>query len=105
MKKPSEVLRAARELITDRFSWTTGTYARNKNSAPVSSRRDDAVCWCASGAINASDDCDLSLGYHAKKALEDVMGCPISQFNDTSTHAMVLNAFDNAIQLAEARGE
>lgn len=41
----------AHELLADESKWTTGSYARKANGAPVHFDSPEAVCWCAAGAI------------------------------------------------------
>ena len=46
------LLRRARELVATRRRWTTGTYARNKQGAPVAPRKETKPTrFCASGAV------------------------------------------------------
>ena len=100
---PLETLKAARQLITDPAKWTQGSSARTSNGVPISTFADDAVCWCALGAIGRSNIVDEVSNYRAHQAmLKQLGGSVVSVFNDTHTHAEVLGLFDAAI--AELEG-
>lgn len=89
-----EVLIAARAKIADPVNWTQGEYARNADGADCEG--DDAVCWCAIGAIQESCD-DYDTARDALEYLHAVMGTYPYHFNDTHTHAEVIAKFDEAI--------
>lgn len=93
-----EVLKAARELISDPKHWTQYLFARDDNgnsTQPVSVR---AVCWCALGAIDRVSGDDESAGDDALDALMEVVEeGNVSTFNDSHTHPEVMALFDAAI--------
>jgi hypothetical protein len=100
---PLETLKAARQLITDPAKWTQGEAARDHNGKGVLAYGEDAVCFCALGAIRnvvgMDDDAfDLVFDTFRDKAKVKLVAC----FNDTHTHAEVLALFDAAI--AELEG-
>lgn len=96
--KISEQLRAAKALISDERHWIQEQYCNTHLLA-------DSTCFCSLGAIHkvltnslqAPDKNDLTV------ALGRGMGgwTEIAEFNDTHNHAEVMQAWDNAISLAE----
>jgi hypothetical protein len=102
-----DVLRAARERISDPERWTTGYYARNAYGDEVVANSPAACQWCAVGAVLAETDLDLGLSLHlsplAKAAKEylDRAG-PVLDVNDDRGHAATLELYEQAIELAEA---
>jgi len=108
--KPSEVLRAARELISVPERWTQGAFARAANGNPIGCLTDNATCFCSSGAIlRGAPNCYDHIRAAAFDTLEWAMGVRqdsdenIATFNDAEgrTHAEVLERFDRAIARAE----
>lgn len=93
-----EALEAARDLISDPKRWTTGYFAKKADGEITASRKPDAVCWCASGAVNRICGDNYPLGQQVTNALALVMGIVVD-FNDNSPHEDVLAAFDIAICL------
>ena len=101
-----EILEKARELISDESRWTQGSYAKDEKGEGTLPWREEAVCFCALGAIkkagNFHDDCSepaIFLG----RVLRDDMGLhSVDEYNDSHSHADVLALFDRAI--AAARG-
>ena len=99
---PAQVLRDAKALISDPAKWTQKAAARDIEGAEVAFGDEDAVCWCALGAIwRAVPNNDVETD--AIFALSNAMGMGVPLFNDAHTHPEVLAAFDRAIELAEAR--
>jgi hypothetical protein len=94
---PVEILKAARAKIEDPERWTTGMYARNREGLPIPSNDRVACKWCAHGAMMAVTDDDDPDYYKAINALSNVCGGSPANFNDSHTHAEVLDAFDQAI--------
>lgn len=94
----ADTLRAARALIEQPERWTTTYLARNKQGRITGHASEDAVCWCAIGAIYkvTTDDPSPYLD-----VLRRITGNDLSGFNDSRTHAEVLDAFDRAIEIAE----
>lgn len=98
MKTVKDVLIEARELISGPKRWTTGYFAKTDTGGLTTSCSENAVCWCAFGAIRKSCDNDL-LADQAAGALTEVMRPNIAAFNDHSPHEDVIAAFDIAICL------
>ena len=51
MSTPTNILRAAANLLDRPGAWTQGTDARDATETSCEPRADDAVSWCAAGAI------------------------------------------------------
>lgn len=113
----SEILRAARALISDPARWTQGAFARDSSGDQVDRLTSEAVCWCLAGAVDAASyperigvdnyviDFDRSAArLAAARALHTVIHDTVVSFNDdpTRTHAEVLEAIDKAIAITEA---
>lgn len=99
---PKECLQKARELITEPLAWTQGFFARDKNGWKRMPMDAEACSFCGLGAVirAAGNDCDLR--FRAEQFLYAAAGAgvSISWFNDTKTHAEVLDLFDRAIEAA-----
>jgi hypothetical protein len=101
-----EILRAAREKISNPEHWTTQDFAKDSSGMPVRWSSDRAVCWCALGAIRASAPSVLE-AFSAEDVLDKAVrfvspatdGVP--ELNDQVGHAAVMQAFDTAIAKAE----
>ncbi|PDT15877.1 hypothetical protein CO670_15380 [Rhizobium sp. J15] len=102
-----EILKAARELISDEKRWTQTVYARDENGNSVNATDPMAVCFCSRGAIDK-----ITAGNRAWGGAYDVLldllvseddNClGVADFNDKHTHAEVLSLFDRAIARAES---
>ena len=106
MNATLEILKKARELISDPSRWTQGTYARNSNGSQEFIMSPAAVCFCTIGAVRRVCG-DKSYG-HALFSLAARLPDPpleLSDFNDAPnrTHAEVLALFDKAIKAEEAK--
>lgn len=97
-----EVLRAARALIDTPEKWTQGCYAKDAKGNGLPPEDEDAVCFCASGALRHVD-VDVDVCWPAFDALGLAVGGNIIEFNDSHSHADVLAAFDRAIAAEETR--
>lgn len=89
-----ETLKAARELISDPKRWTQKTSARDSKGRPTFADEEEAVCWCAIGALSHVNREKLIT---CCGVLESVMPVGIATFNDSHTHEEVLALFDKAI--------
>lgn len=96
----AQILKDARALIADEKNWTQDKVARDRRGYSVSPESRRAVCFCAIGALRKTCVDDDSLIY-ARDVLRDVAKIPITEFNDTHTHAEVIALFDRAIARAE----
>lgn len=103
MSKTIEILRGAREILSDPDRWTRQFQARDSEGDCVAWNNPGAVCFCLMGAINrASMDItpdDRALAYEAMDVLDKVIDTAIPLFNDrpTTTHDDILEALDSAI--------
>jgi hypothetical protein len=97
------VLERARELISEPEHRTKGSYARTANGMGTSPRASGAVCWCMIGAVIREAGDSALAGDTLALLLKVIPTKSAAVFNDTSTHADVLAAFDKAIALG--RGE
>lgn len=105
-----EILCGARELISDPERWTIGALARDCNGDPTYYKYDDAVKFCAVGAICRVN---FKFGHVCSNANNSIIELnfvieshfSLGDFNDTHTHTEVLSAFDRAIKsLRRAEG-
>lgn len=114
----AQVLKDAKALIADESHWTQGTSARDKDGWPLSDNASPAaVCWCSIGALARVADTGPAAPFHlyptaryylnaaaAKAAAPGShSGKSIVNFNDTHTHAEVMEVWNKAIQLAEVK--
>jgi hypothetical protein len=106
-KEVVAVLRAARERIAPPERWTTRAYARDKNGLEVEAHSDDAVCWCAAGAVAAelgvsaeAVDDPHALNPAITHLVEAAKPRLVSARNDKDGHASVLALYDRAIARA-----
>jgi hypothetical protein len=88
MNNVKEVLLNAAKLLEEK-GWTQRTYARDKHGFSTVSTDDDAVCFCAIGAINRAGfelkDYEETLRLEAVAVLSESLGefdNSISQWND-----------------------
>lgn len=95
MTPVKETLIAARAKIADPKHWTQNYLAHDISGRPISPYSPNAVCWCALGAIESVSRGRIG---PAVMTLSSVIEGPVSQFNDTHTHAEILAAFDRAIE-------
>lgn len=98
--KPSEILTAARELISAPERLARGQYARDINGEGCSSDDENAVCFCSIGAIHR-----VGGDWDEKRFLRAEMDGTIIDFHETHTHAEILSAFDRAIESAKEQGK
>ena len=97
----SEVLRNARALIEKPENWTRYLYARDAKGNNAVPQSEEACAWCALGAITRVGGYEKAAPV-LKRLVRDA---DVPHFNDTKSHAEVLDLFDRAIAAAEARGE
>ena len=107
--KPSEALRAARELLSDRKRWIKGDLALNAEGDSVFWGFDpQAVCWCSIGAIEHAIGRD---DYQVRRSSIDFLAYAVDKFvpdwNDAKRrkHAEIIEGFTKAIALAEEAGQ
>lgn len=102
-----EVLIEARDLIADKRRWVTITYATNANGSTVMPTDDDAIAWCAMGAIYKVKNITPTQNNYFPRCEErnlifdsvyELYNAPsISNVNDIMGHDAILAAFDLAI--------
>lgn len=101
MSAALDVLKGAREILSDPEKWTTHVSAQNGLGDPVPPLSANAVCWCAVGAIQKvageRDDNDTiyDLVFDAIQAVETR---PIYIVNDFEGREATLAVFDKAIE-------
>lgn len=98
--KASTHLKRARRLIADPAHWTQGAMARKGNMGLWDTADwSEADSFCSVGALRMVKSVPDSSPPFAflRRAMDN---CDIAWFNDTSTHAKVLAAFDTAIKNA-----
>lgn len=95
MKTPKDILIEARALISDPKRWTQGSWAKNARGWDVFYNDPSAVCFCASSALRRS--CNLLELETAWGILAREMDGGVAPFNDSHTHAEVMDAFQKAI--------
>jgi len=102
-----EILKQARELISDPSHWTQEAFARNKNGKACACLEEEGVKWCARGAIYKIGENIITVTALPLMFLDRATGDEqtATYFNDTKTHKDVLELFDAAIALAEAEAE
>lgn len=103
MSTPAETLQKARDLIADPAHWTQKASARSAEGNSVSVRSPKAESFCTLGAIDRVVGHDSGF-YDATHFIYQVIGSAdsIAQFNDSHTHAEVLDVLDVAIEKAKA---
>ena len=105
--KPSELLIKAKAVIADPKHWTQGWYAKDAKGQSTGPSTPDAVCWCSLGALKkvAHEENTYSTRFAATEYLavaSDEWGYSgIPDFNDNSSHKVVMRAWDKAIKLAK----
>jgi len=95
---PAEILIAARALIAEEKSWCQGALARNAAGVATTPYRPGAVAFCSVSAIDLIGGLTESV-HDAYAALALFCDDRPTVFNDSHTHAEVLDAYDKAIAL------
>lgn len=103
---PYEQLTEAQKLIQDPKNWTKGAGARNIHNEITGTLSDDAVCWCAIGALDkisgngrAHSQTYGALYYWLEKM--DIHSIAIFNDSISTSHEDVMELFDNARELAK----
>jgi hypothetical protein len=104
-----DVLRAAKERISDPERWTTGSYARDAAGLRTDANSQRACSWCGVGAVLVELDLALGMDAHchpvgrvAVGLLEQAAENAVPFVNDQLGHAAILSTYDAALELAEA---
>lgn len=111
MNKVAGFLIEAKKLIEDPTKWTQGWFAKNAIGSNVSSLSESVVCFCSLGALERTEGRELwdtkygerLLSRDAQVVLETAMKCSVENYNDTHTHAEVMQKWDDAIELAKQK--
>lgn len=101
-----QILKEARALIADEKNWTQDSFARNSAGETTEPADDEAVCYCAIGALakvaRLSPECNLPAENLVEEEALMLGWINVPEFNDNHTHAEVLALFDRAIARAES---
>lgn len=93
------ILEEAQAIIADPSRWTTGWYAKNAMHENVSPNDEEAVCWCAFGAMyKVLDYSDRN--FNMVDSLADYFGgvdVVVHTNDEVGSHGAVMVMFDNAI--------
>lgn len=108
-----DILKEARELISDPRDWTVGCYAHNDRGDDVEPTDTSACQWCARGALCVAADITVEeLEFSEERnspqkarnlldrCAEEISGYGIVHVNDHTDHPTVMKAFDCAISKA-----
>lgn len=106
--KPVDILREAREVISDPKCWTKGSFAKTWYGANIGSDSPNAVAWCSIGAIRKVcrdeeyvQEATVELERTTDSMFPEFQCVP--EFNDSgnTSHADVMAAFDKTIMRLE----
>ena len=115
---PRDLLVEARTLIARPEAWTQGAGARDAQGEPVGVEHEDAVSWCATGALNRAmyrhvDSLEVPPPLQrARGRAETILTDTVRAltlghyteaitYNDATNHACIVHAFDIAIADAD----
>lgn len=101
---------AARALIAEPGTWTTGCASRDATGLPVPTHHPDAVCFCAWGAVERVRGPDGPYTMTPFERLAEAVGLTgwgkiqqLFDWNDASDQPTVLAVYDRAIALERKR--
>ncbi len=115
---PRDLLVDARTIIARPEAWTQGAAARDAEGEPVGVEHEDAVSWCATGALNCAmyrhvDSLEIPPPLQrardrAGTILTDTVRAltlghytEATTYNDQTNHGCIVHAFDIAIADAD----
>ena len=115
---PRELLVEARAIIAKPETWTQGAGARDAAGEPIAVEHEDAVSWCASGALNCAmyrhaDSLEVPLPLQRAREragailINTVRSLTLGHYTETTTyndatnHGCIVHTFDIAIRDAE----
>ena len=115
---PRDLLVEARTLIALPVAWTQGAAARDAEGEPVGVEHEDAVSWCATGALNRAmyrhvDSLEIPAPLQRARnqagtiLTETVQALTLGHYteattyNDRTNHGCIVHAFDIAIADAD----
>lgn len=103
-KSTVQILKDARELLSDPTHWTKFAFARDSAGFKTKIYDSDAVCWCVMGAI-MKESGDYNNTNKALSLLEEVISdnvaIGVGNDNEDTTHSDVMETFSIAIEKAE----
>lgn len=107
MKSAIEILTEVRELLSEPGRWTQFAAARNASGDPVAPVSEEAVCYCAVGALHkvglpdSASPLRNNSYWEARQLLNDCLdGRSIISVNDVDGLQAVLEGLDKAIEAA-----
>ena len=102
MKPATEILLSAAFALTPEENWTQNALARTRSGDSTDRSTPYAVSWCVVGAIGEAQD---ALGVRAwtdvGRALTAACGGDYVTFNNTRTHAELVEAIYKAAEISE----
>lgn len=103
----ADILDKAADLIEPEGAWTQGWFARNAGGSDTGTNDEDAVCWCAFGAVERACQSKWSKLSTATNLLGGLVGGMISDWNDAPerTQAEVVSKLREAAALAREQGK
>ena len=111
MSTTLQILRQARELLSEESRWTQEAYARDVEGRVLYPNNPNATCFCAVGALRKVTGIESDMEPQVYDPLcelintAEMRGCVscIPDYNDamSRTHAEVLDLFDRTIQRLE----
>jgi hypothetical protein len=93
-KKQKNIVRSARALISSDSTWTTGTCARKKDNSSCSVMAEDAVKFCAEGALRRAANNEYDVFEPIIKEIARRQHCLLHMINDVDGRVRVLLVFD-----------
>jgi hypothetical protein len=107
VKPATEILLSAAFALTPEENWTQNAIARTHDGHGADCDAPHAASWCVVGALIEAKrvvrDVDGSSYSVARRALMTACGDDYIYFNNTRTHAEVLEALYKAAEIAEER--
>lgn len=102
--KTSDILVAAKELLSDPSRWTKGALARNENGEQISYNATTATCWCTVGAVARVAKENNQFADPVMEILTEVASPLIlTEYNDAAQHYEIMYMFNLAIDVARNR--
>lgn len=103
MSRVTELLKRAKERISDYKRWTRGVYARDRYGRCTPSASTAACQWCAVGSLLSFARDYEPREINAANFLLDGFndGLAATTINDTQEHQAVLDMYDRAIKKSE----
>ena len=99
-------LKLGKGFIADEKNWIKGFNAKNADGIVVDAQDDDAVCFCSVGAVLKTSERLYWPMYRTLLTVcrdIDPTTINVSQFNDSHTHAEVMQMWDIAIQTTQPK--